>query len=111
MRFIIYGAGGVGGTIGAELFLAGEETVLIARGAHLQAIQDNGLRYLTPDRQETINIPAVGHPNELDFRSDDVVILTMKSQHTLGALEDLRAAGGENIPVICCQNGVANEDI
>lgn len=111
MRFIIYGAGGVGCTIGAELFLAGEETVLIARGAHLQAIQDNSLRYLTPNRQETVNIPAVGHPTELDFRSDDVVILTMKSQHTLGALEDLRAAGGENIPVICCQNGVANEDM
>jgi len=111
MRFIIYGAGGVGGTIGAELFLAGEETVLIARGAHLQAIQENGLRYLTPDRAETLAIAAVGHPSEIDFRDGDVVILTMKSQHTLGALEDLRAAAGEHVPVICCQNGVANEEM
>ena len=109
MRFIIYGAGGVGGTIGAELFLAGEQVVLIARGDHLKAIQANGLRYETPHRQENLAIPAVGHPGDIAFTEGDVVILTMKAQHTLGALEDLRAAAGDRIPVICCQNGVANE--
>ena len=109
MRFIIYGAGGVGGTIGAELFMSGEDTVLIARGAHLRAIQQNGLRYITPYRQETLRIQSVGHPDQIKFLKDDIIILTVKSQHTLGALEDLRAAAGDNIPVICCQNGVANE--
>lgn len=109
MQFIIYGAGGIGGTIGAELHRAGEDVVLIARGPHLEAIQKDGLRYETPDYQETLTIAAVGHPKEIAFRDDDVVILTMKAQHTLGALEDLRAAAGDRIPVICCQNGVVNE--
>ena len=111
MRFIIYGAGGVGGTIGAELHLAGESVVLIARGAHLDAIQRNGLRYETPFRKEVLSIPAVGHPRDLTFGTDDVVILTMKSQHTRDALDDLRWAAGVEVPVICCQNGIANEDM
>jgi 2-dehydropantoate 2-reductase len=51
----------------------------------------------------------VNHPRELSIGSDDVVILTMKTQHTLGALEDLREAAGDQVPVVCCQNGVANE--
>ncbi|MBT3333532.1 MAG: hypothetical protein HN394_18670, partial [Rhodospirillaceae bacterium] len=48
MRYIIYGAGGVGGVIGAQLFQGDVEVVLIARGDHLAAIQRNGLRYETP---------------------------------------------------------------
>ena len=111
MRFIIYGAGGVGGVIGAQLFRHEHDVVLIARGDHLQAIRNAGLRFETPAGGWTLPVPAVGHPGEIEFRPDDVVILTMKSQHTLGALEDLRAAAGDHLPVICCQNGVANEEM
>jgi len=111
MRFIIYGAGAVGGVVGAQLHKAGEDVILIARGAHLEAIRKNGLRYETPHEKTVLPIAAVGHPDEIDFRPDDVVILTMKTQHTLQALEDLRAAAGDDIAVVCCQNGVANEDL
>ena len=45
MRLIIYGAGGIGGVIGAELFKRGHDVLLIARGAHLDAIQRNGLKF------------------------------------------------------------------
>ena len=109
MRYIIYGAGGIGGVIGAQLFQGGVDVLLVARGAHLQAIQDKGLHYETPHQTVSLPIAAVGHPREIDFRTDDVVILTMKSQHTQGALDDLRAAAGDKIAVFCCQNGVANE--
>lgn len=109
MRIIIYGAGGIGGVIGAQLFQGDVDTLLIARGDHLAAIQTQGLRYRTPHQDVTLPIPAVGHPNQIDFQPDDVVILTMKTQHTRGALDDLRAAAGDQIPVFCCQNGVANE--
>ena len=109
MRFIIYGAGGIGGTIGARLFQQGKEVVLIARGAHLEAIKRNGLRFITPKEQVSLDIPAVGHPSEIEFRNDDVVILCMKSQHTPGALDDLQSAAGDDVVVVCCQNGVANE--
>jgi 2-dehydropantoate 2-reductase len=109
MRFIIYGAGAIGGTVGARLFQHGHDVLLIARGDHLKAIKSHGLRFETPQEAVTLPIPAVGHPSEIDFRDGDVGILCMKSQHTLGALQDLRSAAGDAIPVVCCQNGVANE--
>jgi len=109
MRYIIYGAGGIGGTIGARLFQNGQEVILIARGDHLKAIRDRGLTFESPSEKEVLPIPCAGHPSEIDFREEDVVFMTMKAQHTLAALEELRDAAGENIPVICCQNGVANE--
>lgn len=111
MRFIVYGAGGVGGVIGAQLFLHGHDVVLIARGEHLQALQDKGLRYETPDGVSVLPVPAVGDPREIAFTGDDVVLLTMKSQHTLAALNALRSAAGDRVPVICAQNGIANEDM
>jgi 2-dehydropantoate 2-reductase len=108
MRLIIYGAGGIGGGIGASLHRHGHEVVLIARGAQLEAFQTQGLTLITPAGTETLQIPSVGHPSEIDFTEHDVVILTMKSQHTASALDDLAAAAGD-VPVFCAQNGVANE--
>lgn len=109
MRYIIYGAGAIGGVTGGRLFQAGHEVVLICRGAHLEAIRRDGLRLRTPDEDLRLPVPAVSHPRELDVRSDDVVILTMKTQDTERALLDLEAAAGADVPVICCQNGVENE--
>ena len=109
MRFIIYGAGGVGGVIGAQLHKAGTDIALIARGEHLGRLQTEGLRYQTPFVDECLQLPAFGHPEEIEPREDDVVIMTMKSQHTEAALDALRAVRGSNIPVVCCQNSVANE--
>lgn len=109
MRIIIYGAGGIGGVIGAQLFKADHEVVLIARGPHLEKVQRDGLRYETPHGAETLPIAAVGHPSEIDFRDGDAVLLTMKAQHTLDALDTLRDVAGDGVPVICGQNGVANE--
>ena len=109
MRFIIYGAGAIGGVIGARLVEHGYETVLIARGEHLHAMQRHGLLLRSPNGDLRQQITAVASPAEIDFRPNDAVILTMKSQDTIPALDDLRAAAGDDIPVICCQNGVANE--
>jgi 2-dehydropantoate 2-reductase len=109
MRTIIYGAGGIGGVIGAQLFKADHEVVLIARGPHLEKMRHDGMHYETPHGSETLPLEAVGHPSEIAFRDDDVVLLTMKAQHTLDALNTLRDVAGDNIPVVCGQNGVANE--
>jgi 2-dehydropantoate 2-reductase len=83
--------------------------VLIARGPHLEAIREQGLRLETPEWTQTFKIPAVSKPAEIRFKENDVVILGMKSQDTVAALTALRAAAGDNLPVICTQNGVANE--
>lgn len=109
MRFIIYGAGGIGATIGARLHQQGEEVVLVARGQHLEALRAGGLTLIAPDGRHHLEIPAVGHPAEIRFSGAEVVLLCVKSQHTVAALDDLRAAAGAEVPVVCVQNGVANE--
>ena len=109
MRYVIYGAGGIGCVIGARLFQHGSEVVLIARGEHLRVIREEGLTFKTPHETVRLPIPAVGHPTELRFSDGDVVLLTMKSQDTESALSELVRAGGELLPVVCAQNGVDNE--
>lgn len=109
MRYIIYGAGAVGGVIGARLFEHGQQVVLIARGPHLDAIRDQGLTLQMPSGTQALPIPAVAHPSELRFASGDIVIMTTKTQHSEAALDDLRAAAGPEVPVVCAQNGVENE--
>lgn len=109
MRYIIYGAGGVGGLIGGRLVQAGHDVVLICRGDHLEAIRRDGLHLVTPDTDVRLAISAVEHPRELTFGAGDVAILTMKTQDTERALLDLEASGGGDLPIICCQNGVENE--
>mgnify|MGYP001138391801 FL=1 len=109
MRYIIYGAGGIGCTIGARLALAGREVALIARGAQLDALQSRGLTLKTPDGNHHLELPAFASPAEMHLGRDDVVILTMKTQDTAAALADLEAVAGPGIPVVCAQNGVENE--
>jgi len=71
-------------------------------------VKSDGLLFRTPDGDDRLPIPAAGGPDEIDWRGDEAVFLTMKSQDTQAALEALRAATGD-VPVICAQNGVANE--
>src|SRR5829696_7435113 len=110
MRFVVYGAGAIGGVVGGRLAEAGHEVVLIARGEHHDAIRDDGLQLVSPDADPvTLPIPVVSHPTGIEFREDDVVLMAMKSQHTgeaLGALVDRAPA---TVAVVCVQNGVANE--
>lgn len=108
MRYVIYGAGGIGCAIGGKLFQNGKDVMLIARGEHLERLRGDGLRLITPSEPLMLPVTVAGHPSEVDWREGDVVLLTMKSQHTASALEDLRAVAGD-VPVVCGQNGVANE--
>lgn len=109
MRYIIYGAGGIGGGIGARLFQHGHDVVLICRGEHLTTIQRHGLTFKAPNETLQLTIPAAGHPAEISFTDQDVALLTMKSQDTEQALRDLYQAADSNLPVVCAQNGVDNE--
>jgi 2-dehydropantoate 2-reductase len=108
MRVIVYGAGGVGGTIGGFLHHHGHDVVLVARGRHLEALQAGGLELRSPTDTFRLAVPAVAHPSELRFGPGDVVVLTMKGQDTAAALDDLVGSGYRG-PVVCAQNGVANE--
>jgi 2-dehydropantoate 2-reductase len=109
MRFVIYGAGGIGGVIGARLFEHGHDVALIARGAHRDAIAADGLRINSLEGSRTLRIPVAGDPSTLGLTVDDIVLLAMKGQDTLGALDALSTCAPADIAVVCAQNGVANE--
>jgi 2-dehydropantoate 2-reductase len=112
VRYIVYGAGGIGGTIGGRLHQHGHEVVLIARGAHAAAIRSAGLRLEDPERSATLRLPVVSNPLELTYSSDDVVIISTKGQDTPSACTQLAAAAsGADISVVAAQNGVDNERI
>ncbi|MEU2060258.1 2-dehydropantoate 2-reductase N-terminal domain-containing protein [Streptomyces sp. NPDC013455] len=114
MRYIIIGAGAVGGTVGGRLAQAGREVVLVARGRHLAALREHGLRLRVPDGESTHRLPAVDGPGPLgELRADDVLVLAVKTQDTVAALEtwaDVPVAGGGTaaglLPLVCLQNGV-----
>ena len=109
MRIIVYGVGAIGGTVAAALALSGQEVVGIARGAQFEALRSNGLLLRTPETTARAHFPCVADPREIALRQDDAILLTMKTQDTVAALERLRAAGVAGQPIFCVQNGVANE--
>lgn len=116
VRYVIIGAGAVGGTIGGLLAEAGREVVLVARGAHLDALRAEGLHLTTPAGARTVTAPAAGGPEDVELRPGDVLVLAVKSQDT--AVTTAQWAGrpvtggrtaGEDLLLVCAQNGVDNE--
>ncbi|MGW0366970.1 ketopantoate reductase family protein [Streptomyces sp. NPDC002990] len=117
MRYLIIGSGAVGATIGGRLAEAGREVVLVARGAHAEALRADGLRLTTADGTRVHRLPVVGGPAEPgELRPDDVLLLGVKTQDAIAALDawgDAEVAGGgtaaQRLPVLCAQNGVESE--
>lgn len=114
MRYVIVGAGAIGGTVGARLAQHGHRVHLVARGQHAAVIAEAGLEFVTPEGSERLRLP-VSTLAELAPQRDDVLMLAVKSQHTQGILAQLADRGvGETsvtraLPVVCLQNGVDNE--
>lgn len=110
MRFVVVGAGAVGGVVGGLLVRSGHDVALVARGEHGRRIADVGLTVRTPEGDFVVHPPVAATPAALGLLDGDVVLLAVKSQDTDGALDALVAAGAEpTTPVVCLQNGIANE--
>lgn len=108
MRFIVVGAGAIGGVVGGRLAQHRHDVVLVARGAHGNTIAADGLLVRDPDGEVRVPVPVVEHPSAIDFRDGDVVLLAVKGQDTQAALDSL-AHGPADLPLVCLQNGVENE--
>ena len=108
VRYVVVGAGAVGGTVGGRLYDAGRDVLLVARGAHGAAIQRDGLRLAMPDRVVTVRAPVALSVRDVAFGAEDVVLLATKTQDTAAVLHDI-AALRRDLPIACIQNGVANE--
>ncbi|WP_449353358.1 ketopantoate reductase family protein [Streptomyces shaanxiensis] len=119
MRYIIIGAGAVGGAVGGRLAGAGHEVVLVARGAQYAALRDGGLRLRVPDGEFTYRLPVVDGPAGLGtLRADDVLVLAVKTQDTEAALAAWGPAPVEGggtaaarLPLLCAQNGVEGQRV
>ena len=104
MKICIYGAGAIGGLLGAELALAGSDVTLIARGPHLEAMQNDGLRLIKDGESLTANPLATDNPAEAG--PQDYVIITLKAHSVPGIVEDIQPLLGPDTAVVWGVNGV-----
>ncbi len=109
MRYVVYGAGAVGGVVGGHLHLGGSPVTLVARGAHLAAIRAHGLTLDAGDGRHRIDAPATDTAADVEWTDDTVVLLAVKSHQAATALADLRAHAPSGTPVVCVTNGIATE--
>jgi 2-dehydropantoate 2-reductase len=105
MRIAVIGAGGIGAIYGASLAKAGADVVFVARGAHLRAMQENGLR-IEGDRGETRIRPAQATDDIAGIGIVDHVLFCVKLWDVESAGEQLRPIIGPDTAVIPLQNGV-----
>jgi 2-dehydropantoate 2-reductase len=103
MRFAIVGAGAIGAFIGAMLARAGEDVTLIARGAHLRAMQDHGVRVRGEIGDFQVDARATDDPQTVG--EVDVVVLTLKTHSVPAMVASLRPMLGPNTSVLTAQNG------
>src|SRR5215469_9929658 len=108
MRIAVYGAGGVGGYFGGRLAQAGAEVHFIARGAHLQALRENGLRVRSPKGDFQLHASATDDPADIGLC--DFVLFCVKTFDTDAAAARLGPLVREGTAVVSLQNGVENEE-
>lgn len=104
MKLAILGAGAIGGFLGARLTRAGEDVTLIARGPHLKAMREQGLRVMEAGGEYTVR------PNCTDdfgpIREADAVFVTLKAHALPPVANRLAESLGENTAVVSAQNGI-----
>ena len=103
MRFLIAGAGAIGGYIGAKLAKAGEEVTLFARGPHLAAMQARGLR-VTGEAEFTVSPRAIGDLREAG--EHDVIVLGVKAHGLTALAPQVAPLIHDGVTVVSTQNGV-----
>ena len=104
MRIAIFGTGGAGGYFGAQLARAGEDVVFIARGEHLQAIREHGLRLETANDNFVVHAYATDDPKEAGLV--DAVLVGVKTWQVKDAAHGMQPLIADNTFVVPLQNGV-----
>ncbi|HWH25443.1 MAG TPA: 2-dehydropantoate 2-reductase N-terminal domain-containing protein [Pseudolysinimonas sp.] len=114
-RYIVIGAGAVGGLLAAHLQGNGADVVLVGRGETAATIARDGLLIRRPASVDTVFLPVVGSPEAVPLKPDDVLVLAVKAQDAEAALAEWAwrpVEGGGlavDLPIITLQNGIATE--
>jgi 2-dehydropantoate 2-reductase len=104
LKICIYGAGAIGGLLGAKLARAGADVTLIARGPHLQALQTNGLRLIAEGEDFTVHPKVTTQPAEVGVQ--DAVIVALKAQSVPVVVERMQPLLGPKTAVVMAVNGL-----
>src|SRR3954449_8620085 len=104
MKIVIAGAGAIGGYIGAKLAKAGADVVLFARGPHLRAMQERGLRVISPDGDFDVKPQVTG--DLATIGPADVVFLGVKAHGLTTLAPTLTPLLGPDTVVVSTQNGI-----
>ncbi len=105
MKVCIYGAGAIGGYLGAALArVSGIEVTLIARGAHLAAIRDDGLTLIDREEEYTVHPAATDRPE--DAGPQDFVVVSLKAHQAWEVADRMAPLLAPETAVVTCQNGV-----
>jgi 2-dehydropantoate 2-reductase len=110
MRIGIMGSGGVGAYVGGQLQAAGEDVVFIARGAHLAALQKDGLRLESP--VHPLHLPKVNAVQEPSMVGlVDLIIFAVKLGDTEAAARMMAPMLGPETRILTLQNGIDSVDM
>jgi len=104
MKICIYGAGAIGGYLGAQLALAGQDVSLIARGAHLEAMQWDGITLRIDGEERIANPRCTSDPGNLDVQ--DYVIVTVKAPSVAEIVAPMQSLLGADTAVVWAVNGI-----
>jgi 2-dehydropantoate 2-reductase len=106
MKICVVGAGAIGGLVGANFHLAGEDVTLVDVGAHLEAIRKNGLKVIMHDGEERVakDVKAVSKFSEAG--KQDLVVLALKTNVIEQVVEDMKALYGPDTMILPLQNGL-----
>jgi 2-dehydropantoate 2-reductase len=110
MRIAVMGTGGVGGYFGGRLAAAGEDVTFIARGAHLGALREHGLRITSAQGDATV-MPCQASDDPATIGPVDLVLFTVKLYDTEAAAEAIRPLIGPETGVVTFQNGIAGPEV
>ncbi len=108
MNIAILGAGGVGGYFGGILARAGHRVVLLARGAHLEAVRERGLEVRTPEGSFTVAVEAAGDPEEL--KEIELAVLAVKGYSLTEIAPAARRLAERGAAILPLLNGVEAAD-
>ena len=110
MNIVIYGTGGVGGYFGARLAQAGHNVTFIARGKHLEAIQQKGLQ-LKSSKGDFLVYPANATEDMSEIKNIDLILVCVKTWQVEEVSKKIRPVLNENTVIISLLNGVENQDV
>src|ERR1700675_4785558 len=104
MKICIYGAGAIGGYLGVQLARAGANVSLVARGAHLAAMRESGLKLLIGDEERVVQPRCTDNPAELG--PQDFVIVCLKAHSITGVIEAMQPLLGPRTRIVTAVNGI-----